>query len=305
MRATMASIYAIKFGFQPGSSAVVTAAILLGGLSMLGRFVYLQLHSPTPVLDVGLFSRPPIAAGVVMALVVMGSLAGVELMLAQELQFVLGRSPLQAGVFMLPLMIGSGIGGPCAGLILRVLGLRTVASLSLLVAAGSLAGLAGSDFGTASLGVMAMLAALGLSLGIGLTASSVAIMGHTPADKAGSAGALEATSYDLGTGLGITGFGLLLAGSYGRAIRIPDHISAEQAEAAARSIGEAFTVARGLEGVQEGALISAARLAFSASHSMVLLTAAALIAALSVLIFFILSEDGESASAPHEHHHGG
>lgn len=76
-----------------------------------------------------------------MALVVMGCLAGVELMLAHVLQFVFGRSALEAGVFMLPLMIALALGGPLAGAALATVGLQWVATLSLLLSAASLAGL--------------------------------------------------------------------------------------------------------------------------------------------------------------------
>src|SRR3712207_8029945 len=42
-------------------------------------------------------------------------IVGLEFLMAQELQFVHDFSPLKAGLFMLPLMLSSGIGGPIAG----------------------------------------------------------------------------------------------------------------------------------------------------------------------------------------------
>lgn len=291
MIGVLASVYAIKSAAKTGSSLWVTTTALVLGLGMLAWFVQQQRHTPSPMLDMSLFRKPAICAGVVMALVVMGSLAGVELMLAQELQFVLGRSALQAGVFMLPLMIASAIGGPLAGVALGAIGLRWVATLSLLVSAASLAGLAHSDFASADITVILLLAALGFALSIGLTASSVAIMSNTPSEKAGSAGALEATSYDLGTGLGITGFGLLLTASYERAIQLPIGVPEPLAAAATRSIGETLLTAQALGGEREQALIEAARQAFSTSHSTVLLSAALLITALSAVVFWVLRHE--------------
>ncbi|MBJ7263713.1 MAG: MFS transporter [Burkholderiaceae bacterium] len=288
MLGIMASVYALKSGFKSDSSLAVTAAALVVGLTAIVWFVRQQRKSAQPMLDVSLFERLAISAGVVMALVVMGALAGVELMLAQELQFVLGHTPLQAGLFMLPLMIGSAVGGPLAGFILGRLGLRWVAPLSLLVAASSLLSMGMSDFAVAGWGVVAMLATLGLALGIGLTASSVAIMSSTPVEKAGSAGALEATSYDLGSGLGITGFGLLLTSSYTASIRMPQNLPADLAEGASHSIGETSLAAQKLGGPAGQALAAAGRDAFSASHSVVLLAAAALIGVLSVVVFVVL-----------------
>jgi len=50
-----------------------------------------------------------------MALTAMIALVGFELLMAQELQFVHGFSPLDAGLFMLPLMLACSFSGPAAG----------------------------------------------------------------------------------------------------------------------------------------------------------------------------------------------
>ena len=196
MAGLMATVYAIKTGLKSDGAWWLSLVIGCIGTAMLARFVRIQLRSTHAMLDMSLFSKPAIRMGVVMALVVMGSLAGVELLLAQELQFVTGRSPLEAGLFMLPLMAASAVGGPLAGLILRAVGLRLVATGSLALATISIAGLAYSDFNNAGFGVAVLMVGLGLALGVGLTASSVAIMSSAPEEKAGSAGAPEATSYD-------------------------------------------------------------------------------------------------------------
>lgn len=296
MLGIMASVYALKSGFKPGSSASLTTVSAVLGLGMLGWFGHKQLHAARPMLDLSLFRSPAISAGVVMALVVMGALAGVELMLAQELQFVLGQTPLQAGMFLLPLMVASAVGGPMAGLLLRAIGLRWVGSLSLGAASASLAGLAMADLHHSGWAVVGLLVVLGLSLSIGLTASSVAIMSSTPPHKAGSAGALEATSYDLGTGLGITGFGLVLGSGYTRSIRLPDGLPAEIADSARQSIGETMSAAKTLEGPQAADLVAAGQAAFSTSHSLVLMSAATLIGILAVIIWVALQRHGHSHS---------
>lgn len=282
------TIYAIKSGFKPDSSLVVTAAMLAFGLAMLTWFVQQQRRSPRPMLDISLFAKPAITTGVIMALVVMGALAGVELTLAQELQFVIGHTPLEAGLFMLPLMIGSAVGGPVTGALMGAVGLRLVASASLLISAACLAGLGLSDFHHPGISVTAMLGLLGLALSIGMTSSSVAIMSSSPPEKAGSAGALEASSYDLGNGLGITGFGLVLTATYTRAIDLPAEVPADLAANAAHSIGETMTAAAAVGGPLGDAMIDAGRLAFSHSHNIVLLTSALLIAVLGGVVAVIL-----------------
>lgn len=301
MTGLMATVYGLKLLLKDGSAVWIALSILSAGIGTLTWFVRIQLKSPKPMLDMGLFSNPVIRVGVVMALVVMGSLAGVELLLAQELQFVTGRSPLEAGLFMLPLMAASAIGGPLAGLILNAIGLRWVAGGSLAIASASIAGLAYSSFAEATVSIVVLMICLGLALGIGLTASSVAIMSSAPEEKAASAGALEATSYDLGTGLGIAGFGLVLASSYQNAIHLPDGISPDVAAVATRSIGETMLAAQNLVGPLGQAMAEAGRQAFSASHSMVLLSAAGIIGILSIMIVFVFRPRRRSSASVGNH----
>lgn len=175
---------------------------------MLAWFTRIQLRSAMPMLDLSLFRHPAIVAGMVMALVASGALAGVELTLAQELQYVLDKTPLQAGVFMVPIMAAAAVGGPVAGDLSNRFGLRLVASMSMALAAASLAYLAHADLHAPGWPVPSALVVLGLTLSIGLTASSIAIMGAVDASKGGSAGLWKppAMNWAVGLALPCSGF---------------------------------------------------------------------------------------------------
>ncbi|SFP17284.1 MFS transporter, DHA2 family, multidrug resistance protein [Ectopseudomonas composti] len=285
----LALVYGIKAAVGATQPLGVALLMALLGFALLSFFVRLQLRSATPMLDLSLFSRPAILAGIIMAVVAIGALAGVELTLAQELQYVLGKTPLQAGIFMIPIMAAAAVGGPVAGYLSNLCGLRLVASTSLGLSAVALAFLALADFHQPGFGVPAMLALLGLTLSIGLTASSIAIMGSVEASKGGAAGSLEATAYELGTGLGITFFGVFMSSVFRHSIVLDAELAAPLAERAARSIGDSYLVAKGLAEPQASALIDAAKAAFSATHSTLLLTSAALVGVLAVVVFFMLS----------------
>ncbi|MFN4154997.1 MAG: MFS transporter [Paracoccaceae bacterium] len=290
-------VYGIKAGFGGTQPLAVVALVLGFGFVLLVLFGRKQLRSATPMLDLSLFSHPAIVAGMIMAVVATGALAGVELTLAQELQYVLGKTPLQAGIFMIPIMVAAAVGGPLAGKLTTMFGLRVVASLSLLLSAGALAGLAFSDFNDPGLIVPGLLAALGLTLSIGLTASSIAIMGSVEASKGGAAGSLEATSYELGTGLGITLFGVFMAGIFGRTIALPEGLPPELAVQAARSIGDSYLVAQKLTEGPAAALIAAGKAAFSTTHAVLLTTSAGLIGVLAVVVFFLLASYRDKGGA--------
>ncbi|WP_313499318.1 MFS transporter [Stutzerimonas nitrititolerans] len=284
----IAVVYSIKAGIGATAPLAIIAVTLLLGLTLLAAFARQQLHATAPMLDLALFAHPAILAGIVMALFVTGALAGVELTLAMELQYVLDKTPLQAGIFMIPIMLAAAIGGPVAGYLSNRYGLRLVASLSLEVSAGSLALLPVVGF-DASLVVPALLAVLGLALSIGLTASSIAIMGAVDASKGAAAGSLEATAYELGSGLGITFFGVFMSSVFSRSLALPPDLATTLAERAATSIGDSYVVAGELPTGQAEALIEVAKTAFSITNSVLLSTCAVLLAVLAVVVFILLS----------------
>lgn len=286
----IAVVYGIKAGVGATAPLAIIALSLLLGLALLTAFARQQLRSVVPMLDLALFAHPAILAGIVMALFVTGALAGVELTLAMELQYVLDKTPLQAGIFMIPIMLAAAMGGPVAGYLSNRFGLRLVASLSLVVSAGSLALLpvVGLD---AHLIVPALLSVLGLALSIGLTASSIAIMGAVDASKGAAAGSLEATAYELGSGLGITFFGVFMASVFSRSLALPSGLDPALAVRASASIGDSYQVAEALPAGPAAALIEAAKTAFSVTNSVLLSSCAALLAVLAVVVFVLLSRD--------------
>ncbi|WP_312934081.1 MFS transporter [Pseudomonas sp.] len=288
----IAGIIALVYGLKAGMAGTQPLPLALGvlgaGLVLLAVFARQQLRTATPMLDLSLFSHPVLVAGLVMALMTIGALAGVELTLAMELQYVLDKTPLQAGVFMIPIMAAAAVGGPVAGYLSNRFGVRAVSSLSLAISAAALGYLAFADFDAPGLAVPAVLAVLGLALSIGLTASSIAIMSAVEASKGGAAGSLEATAYELGTGLGITFFGVFMSRVYGHRLITPADLPPPLAQRAAQSIGDSYVVAGELTQGQGRALIDAGKAAFSTTHSVLLSTCAVMLGLLALVIFVLM-----------------
>src|SRR5690606_6587295 len=85
----------------PAWLALALAAAALGG------FAHRCLNRDDPLLDLRLFARPQITAGVLTALFSMLAMGGGLLLLAQWLQLVEGHGPLAAGVRLLPFAGGA------------------------------------------------------------------------------------------------------------------------------------------------------------------------------------------------------
>lgn len=289
--ALILTVYGIKTTFKFGLELASLAPLALG-LVLIAWFARLQMRSSSPMLDITLLRKPAISTGILMAFIASGALAGFELVLAQELQFVLNKTPLEAGIFMLPLVIAAAIGGPVGGKLTTWFGLRPVATLSMAVAAGSLAALSFADFKDAGPMVHILLSSLGFALGVGLLASSIAIMGSAPEEKAGAAGALESTGYELGGGLGVTIFGVLVNSIYRHSFTVP----AGAPDTASNSIGEAMNAARDIGGGLGNEIVDAAKHAFAGAHGTVLMAVAIMIGLLSIAVFVALRGAPRSAS---------
>ncbi|MEQ4452242.1 SmvA family efflux MFS transporter [Kosakonia sp. YIM B13605] len=267
----------------------IVASTLLAGATLLTGFVRIQLAASTPMIDMRLFTHRVILSGVLMAITAMVTLVGFELLMAQELQFVHGFTPFTAGVFMLPVMLASGFSGPIAGVLVSKLGLRRVAAGGMALSAVSFLGLSATNFATQPWQAGALMALLGFSAASALLASTAAIMAAAPKEKAAAAGAIEAMSYELGAGLGIAVFGLILSRSFSASIQLPQGLSREAAAQASSSIGEAFRLAQEAPPAVAEGIIAAAKTAFTGSHSVALSTAGALLMLLAVGIWFSLA----------------
>ena len=111
--------------------------------------------------------------------------------MAQELQFVHQKTPFEAGIFMLPVMVASGFSGPIAGLLCRGLGCARWRRQDAAPAPSSFLGLALTDFSTQQWLAWGLMTLLGFSVASALLASSSAIMAAAPKEKAAAAGRLK------------------------------------------------------------------------------------------------------------------
>lgn len=286
-------IFSAKSALKGQIELWITGLVALAGASLLTWFVRQQLSSSNPMVDMRLFTHRIILSGVMMAMTALITLVGFELLMAQELQFVHGKTPFEAGLFMLPLMLASGFSGPIAGMMVSRLGLRQVATGGMLLSAFSFLGLSVTDFSTQQWQAWGLMILLGFSVASALLASGAAIMAAAPKEKAAAAGAIETMAYELGAGLGIALFGLILTRSYSSSIVLPAGVEGQAATQAASSISEAIALAQSMPAIPAHSLIEAAKTAFISAHSVMLLTAGVLLLLLATGIWRSLAKAPE------------
>ena len=283
-------VFSAKSALKGQLALWLVAMVAIAGSGMLYWFVRKQLSATRPMVDMRLFTHRIILSGVMMAMTALITLVGFELLMAQELQFVHGKTPFEAGLFMLPVMVASGFSGPIAGMLVSKLGLREGATGGMLLSALSFLGLSMTDFSTQQWQAWGLMTLLGFSVASALLASSSAIMAAAPKEKAAAAGAIETMAYELGAGLGIALFGLILTRSYTSSIVLPAGVDGAVAEQAASSISEAIKLAQSMPAIPAQSLIDAAKTAFINSHSIVLATAGVLLLLLAAGIWRSLAK---------------
>ncbi|POP40910.1 methyl viologen resistance protein SmvA [Superficieibacter electus] len=282
-------VYGIKTGMKGQLAGGLVLMILGAGAGLLAIFIRLQLRTAQPMIDLRLFTHRIIVSGVVMAMTAMIALVGFELLMAQELQFVHGMTPFAAGLFMLPVMVASGFSGPVAGILVSRLGLRCVATGGMALSALSFLGLSMTSFSAQPVQAGCLMALLGFSAASALLASTAAIMAAAPQEKAAAAGAIETMAYELGAGLGIALFGVILSRSYADSISLPAGLTTAQAGQATSSIAEAVQLSATLDDGIASSVIAAARQAFITSHSVALSAAGGMLLLLAAAIWFGLA----------------
>lgn len=242
-------------------TALAAAAI---GIGALVWFVRRCLRSDHPLLDVGLFRNRPFSAGIIAALGTTFAMLAALLLLTQWLQLVDDASPIESGIRLIPVALAAAVASLGAPPLARVLGVRPVLAGGLALAGAGLVlvGL-GPDELTYGLVLVAMLL-VGTGTGSLAIASSM-IMAGSPEDKAGNAGALEETSYELGGTLGVAVLGSISALVYRARLEdspVLHQVGGEAAAHAEDSLGGAVAVSEQL-GVP--ALATEAGAAFTAS----------------------------------------
>ncbi|MCO6391365.1 MFS transporter [Aliihoeflea aestuarii] len=277
-------IYAVKEMSKRDPSLAMAALTFMAGVASLFLFVRRQRTSAAPLIDFSLFSNPNFSSGVATALVASGALIGVELVFSQRLQLVLGYSPLEAGLLILPIPLAAFVAGPLTGLALPYIATSRILSGSLLLTALALGLFLLTRHGAPAIWI-APLAAMGFGIGAAMTAASSAIMLSAPAERAGMAASVEEVSYELGGALGIALLGSLLSILYTRALVIPDGI--EISARARDSLDEALILSANLDSDDAARIAALARDAFDHAFAGVVGTAIVCLCLVTVLVWHI------------------
>ncbi len=265
---SLASVLAVIYGLKRMAAYGVAWPPVLYtaiGVGIGVIFVHRQRKLADPLIDLRLFRARAFNASLTTYMI--GTLIGFGsfVFVAQYLQLVLGLSPLQAGLWMVPWPLAFVAGSMLTPMIVRRVRVAFVVSAGLVVSAVGFALLTRVEGGSGLAVVVIGSAVMSLGLAPVFILATDLIVGTAPPEQAGAASALSETSSELGGALGIA-----LLGSIGTAVyrqqlaeTIPNGVSTDAVALALDTLGGAVVATAQVADPLGPLLLYAAREAFA------------------------------------------
>jgi MFS family permease len=278
----------IVYGLQPygghtmGWTKPFVLACMFGGLAVLVVFVFVERRVKDPMFRLHLFANRTFTMGNLTGLLAALARGGLQFMLIIWLQgiwlpehgYSFQRTPLWAGIYMIPLTIGFLISGPLSGRLADRYGARpfATAGVALSGAVFLLFNLLPMDFSYVWFAIL--LGLVGLALGLFFAPNTASVMNSLPSDQRGAGAGMLNTFQNsaqvFSIGLFFTVITLGLAARLPQALQsglVAQGVPAAQAHSIATlpPIGSLFAAFLGYNPIQQ--LLPSARAAHvSAAH---------------------------------------
>jgi EmrB/QacA subfamily drug resistance transporter len=215
---SLVAISAFVFGIIEGPERGWADPLTFGaiGLGLVGgiAFVLWELRMDKPLLDPRLFANRGFSAGTLTVTVQFMASFGFFFVALQYLQFVTGRSPLEAAIAMLPLPFVLLPTARRAPVVAARIGFRRVAPVGMVLTGIGFLILSQLQADSTYWHFLAGLVVFGVGMGLAGTPATTAITASLPMEKQGVASAVNDTGREVGSALGIAILGSLLNQGY-------------------------------------------------------------------------------------------
>ena len=280
------------------SSLVVIAGA--ASLVVLTAFVVWERHTPHPLLLLEPFANRRFSVAMAAVALAVFSLMGYLFVLTQYLQFVLGYSPFQTGVRILPIAAVLAVASVVSTVLDRILGTKVV------VAAGALIVAAGLWLATTTTTAQHFshtlegMALLGLGAGMIMAPATASVMGSLPRKRSGVGSATNSSALQVGGALGVAVIGSVLSVRYQAdmaGLLVGHNVPPVASSAILGSVGGALAVAHAAGGALGAELAVAARHAYVSGMDLSLKVAAVVAALSTVLVVAALPSRARTPAA--------
>ncbi|ALO08160.1 MFS transporter [Streptomyces sp. CS149] len=197
--ATGTLTYALIRAGDKGWITMATAGLVVAALLLYWAFAAWQRRTATPLMDIRLLTRRPVATGTLLILVATALMIMVFFLGTFYLQDHRGHGPLATGLFFLPVALATMIGANAAGRVIGRTGSRTLGVAGLLVAA---AGMTAPALWENTAATVAGIAVAAAGTGVLFVVASATALGQIEPHEAGLASGILSTFHEFGASLG-------------------------------------------------------------------------------------------------------
>ena len=274
-----------------GWTAGMTLAEAAAGLGALAIFVWWELRTAHPLIDLRIFASRAFSAAAASVTVIFFALFGSLFVLTQYLQLVHGYSPLSAGVRALPFALAMGAVSPVSPVLARRLGTRVIIPAGMTLMGLGLLDLSTAGVHTSYPALALAVAIMGAGMGLVMAPASTTIMATVPGHQAGAGSAVNDTIREVGGALGIAIIGSLSAAAYRSRLAsalATAHVPGSAAHVATGSVAAADILSRRVGGPEGTELARTAHSAFVTAMDMGMRVAACVALTAAIAAIFAL-----------------
>ncbi|MHB8465702.1 MAG: MFS transporter [Acidimicrobiales bacterium] len=249
------------------------------GIAVLLGFVFWELHSSHPMLDMRFFKDRRFSAASSAIAITFFTLFGSLFLMTQYFQSVLGFSTLKAGAMLLPQAGVMMVCAPLSSVFVQRIGSKYVVGFGLSVVAFTLVWISRLGVHESTWHIVPVTMMLGLGMSQVFAPATDSIMGSLPKEKAGVGSAMNDTTRQAGGAVGVAVLGSILASRFRTEVAHGTLVNHLPVAAARTDLQSALAYARTAAGRPYAAAIqSIAKKSFvDAFHLSVLLGAAIMV----------------------------
>jgi EmrB/QacA subfamily drug resistance transporter len=292
-------VWAIIEAPHHGWASPVTVGAVAVSVAVLAGFVFWELRTEHPILDLRLFRNRRFSLPALAIAIGYFSMFGFLFLITQYFQGVREYTPFEFGVASLPFAVSVAVGAPVATLLAQRIGTTPVIVFGLLLTGVGLylGGQVAVDSSYLT-DVLPSMVSMALGLAIVQGPATESIMASLPLDEAGAGSAVNDTTREIGGTLGVAVLGSIVASYYATTMgplldRIPASLMNEDDKGFARATVLSVLEIRKrpippfLEQQRENLILTMKTTVLQGSHTASLVAAGAVVVCAVVVAIFM------------------
>ncbi|MBC2639342.1 MULTISPECIES: MFS transporter [unclassified Rhodococcus (in: high G+C Gram-positive bacteria)] len=292
-------VWAIIEAPHHGWASPVTVGAVAVSIAVLAGFVFWELRTEHPILDLRLFRNRRFSLPALAIAIGYFSMFGFLFLITQYFQGVREYTPFEFGVASLPFAVSVAVGAPVATLLAQRIGTTPVIVFGLLLTGVGLylGGQVAVDSSYLT-DVLPSMVSMALGLAIVQGPATESIMASLPLDEAGAGSAVNDTTREIGGTLGVAVLGSIVASYYATTMgplldRIPASLMNEDDKGFARATVLSVLEIRKrqippfLEQQRENLILTMKTTVLQGSHTASLVAAGAVVVCAVVVAIFM------------------